>query len=249
MNLLFCLIPIFLAAVNLSAETASDFKTDAILNGWIQMLPSGWTIKQEGDLLRIKRATPVFILFENKINAPVDQETPAEEKERIRKYGKLENPQIVYRLTPRESPPNGTLSSRYEVTLSEILGITDDFHSVEDPEVSQEVWKLQQTLESTLSHTVAEASGLKSWTDSRVTVYARKAKLMNQFRTSNPKGYPYSEYIEIGKSQTVVYSRKPLPGNGPWEITGRVSVLETEAPDPGRKESVREVHLVAEEVR
>lgn len=235
-----------LCGFNLEAQM--DWKNDAILRTWPLMLSPPWTMRQEGDTLIVQKDEAVFILWENKINAPLDLETAEKRSARIREFGVLEKPKIVFTMRPRTKASEGTLSSIHEITLKETMGIEDEFHSVEKLAVSAEVWALREKLLESLSQTIPADSDLAEWVNRLITVRARKAKTISQHRISPPVGYPYSEYIDIGNTETVVYSRIPLHGSGPWIITGWVCVLEPPLPDPRRKESVQEMQLIAEEV-
>lgn len=242
-------VPLFWAGM-LHAEATMIWKTDSVISAWTKLLPAGWSIAPDGSNLVVSSGKPVFLLKENKINAPLSRETAAERAARIRKFGKPVHPKLVFALSPRFFIPRRFLSANCTVELVETIGIDDEMNSVDDPSVSAEVRKLLNSLQSTLYLAVTDASELESMgAGTLVIAVCRKAALMNQGRLNYPAGYPYSEYIEIGTTQTVAYSKKPLPGKGPWEITGRVLVLEPEEPDPSRKDTIREAHLVAEEVR
>jgi len=61
-------------------------------------LPAGWVMYTEEDRLVIKRREPVWILNENRINAPVSFESSSERDDRIRKKGRQGYARLVFRI-------------------------------------------------------------------------------------------------------------------------------------------------------
>jgi len=69
---------------------------DEVLEKLKESLPINWTMKLEKDTLIIVCKEQCYILFENKINAPFNKETPTQKEERFKKGGKLINGQFVF---------------------------------------------------------------------------------------------------------------------------------------------------------
>ncbi|MGV8121654.1 MAG: hypothetical protein AB2L14_17985 [Candidatus Xenobiia bacterium LiM19] len=67
-------------------------------------LPAGWVMYTEGDRLIIKRREPVWILTENRINAPVSSESSNERDDRIRKKGSKSDARLVFRMEKAWTP-------------------------------------------------------------------------------------------------------------------------------------------------
>jgi hypothetical protein len=71
-------------------------KNDSLLEKLKNSLPKGWTMKIENDKLVIKCKEQVYLLYENKINAPKESETSEQREDKFKKYGKLVNSQFVF---------------------------------------------------------------------------------------------------------------------------------------------------------
>lgn len=67
---------------------AFSIASDAALGQLQRTLPKGWTMKINGDQLVIQSVADVWVLFENRINAPENRESEAQRIARIIKYGK-----------------------------------------------------------------------------------------------------------------------------------------------------------------
>ncbi len=76
---------------------------DKVLEKLKESLPINWTMKLENDSLIIGCKEQCYILFENKINAPFNKETPTQKEERFKKYGNLINQQFVFALKTKLS--------------------------------------------------------------------------------------------------------------------------------------------------
>ncbi len=72
--------------------------SDAALVKLQKSLPAGWSMKITGDRLVIRSAADVWVLFENRINAPDTRETDAQRIARIIKHGKKMPSSIEFRL-------------------------------------------------------------------------------------------------------------------------------------------------------
>jgi hypothetical protein len=73
-------------------------ENDSILEKLRKSLPKYWILKTENQQLVISFTEKVYVLYENKINAPLNTETPQQKEERFKKYGRLINPQFVFDL-------------------------------------------------------------------------------------------------------------------------------------------------------
>ena len=77
---------------------AFSITADAALVKLQKSLPKGWTMKITGDQLVIRSQTDVWVLYENRINAPDTNESEALRTARIMKYGKKMPSSIELRL-------------------------------------------------------------------------------------------------------------------------------------------------------
>jgi hypothetical protein len=74
---------------------------DRLLDTLSRTLPEGWSLVLTGDTLTIARREPVWVLSENRINAPMSRETADERSRRIRAHGERSACRLVYRLDER----------------------------------------------------------------------------------------------------------------------------------------------------
>ncbi len=74
---------------------------DPLIDRLAADLPRGWNLISGPDRLTIERKEKAWVLFENRINAPVSRETSAERSARIRKHGKESACRLVFRIEPR----------------------------------------------------------------------------------------------------------------------------------------------------
>jgi hypothetical protein len=76
---------------------------DSILEKLEKSLPDGWIMKIEKDTLTILCKEKAYLMYENKINAPINMETAQQKEERFKKYGQLINPQFIFVLDKKLS--------------------------------------------------------------------------------------------------------------------------------------------------
>jgi len=82
---------------------AFSIPSDAALVKLQSSLPQGWTMKITGDQLVIQSMADVWVLFENRINAPDNRESEAQRIARIIKHGKKMPSSITLRLEKKWS--------------------------------------------------------------------------------------------------------------------------------------------------
>jgi hypothetical protein len=103
---------------------AQSQENDPILEKLKKSLPKNWILKTENQQLVISCTEKVFVLYENKINAPVNTETPQQKEERFKKYGQLINPQFVFvlkkKLTRKEIDHIKSENNKIYSTISEL---------------------------------------------------------------------------------------------------------------------------------
>jgi hypothetical protein len=78
----------------------ADILRDSILILLGKSLPENWELKVYHDTLLIIRKNPVYCLFKNQINAPINTLSQKEQEERIKKYGMLINSRFVFLIVP-----------------------------------------------------------------------------------------------------------------------------------------------------
>lgn len=101
---------------------------DALLEKLRARLPAGWTMTIQGDRLELARDEAVYILDENRINAPVSRETPEETSRRIRSHGRPAHCRLVFRLEPRWSEQRWQeAKARNAAIAQELQGLPERF--------------------------------------------------------------------------------------------------------------------------
>jgi hypothetical protein len=77
---------------------AIDWKEDQALLKLSQSLPAGWAVSSDESHVMIQRSEPVWIMCENRINAPVSRQTEEERIAQIKEIGVQTYPKFVFRL-------------------------------------------------------------------------------------------------------------------------------------------------------
>ena len=110
----------------LVAASAAD---DARLSSLRSALPAGWTLTITGQRLELARSGPVWVLMENRINAPM---TPGDPGERIRRLGKEARSRLVFRVEKRWSAAQWRAARAQNAELErQIEGLPQKFAIVE----------------------------------------------------------------------------------------------------------------------
>jgi|GEM_PF-1174949 len=94
-------------------------------------LPAGWVMYTEEDRLVIKRREPVWILNENRINAPVSLESSSERDDRIRKKGMKGYARLVFRMEKLWTPEKLRCAANTNETVKADLKALPGRHGVE----------------------------------------------------------------------------------------------------------------------
>jgi len=81
----------------------NEVNKDSVLKKIQSSLPANWNMSEKNGELIIERNDFVWVLFENKINAPVSRETEQDRIERIKKFGKKTKAQFVFKYEPKWS--------------------------------------------------------------------------------------------------------------------------------------------------
>jgi hypothetical protein len=76
-------------------------ENDGVLKEIKKILPENWSLKIEKNKLLITCSSPIYVIFENKINAPINIESTEQKQARFKKYGKLVQAQFVFILESR----------------------------------------------------------------------------------------------------------------------------------------------------
>lgn len=100
-------------------------KNDARLARLKDALPAGWTITMgKGSTMALERTERAWVLFENRINAPVSRESPQERSERIRRRGRSVACRFVFRCEHRWSAEKARAAREKNAALDrEIAGL------------------------------------------------------------------------------------------------------------------------------
>ncbi len=86
-----------------TAAEPENVKRDSLLMLLKMALPENWTAGFRSDTMTISRKETVYSLFENQINAPVNNLTRKELEEKIIKHGKKITPGFEFLIVPRFS--------------------------------------------------------------------------------------------------------------------------------------------------
>lgn len=105
-------------------------QNDAALEQVRAALPDGWTMTLEAERIVFQRKEPAWVLHENRINAPVNRETPGERAARIRKHGKSTVCRVVYRIQPRWSAQQVADLRRKNAEIEEAIAALPKKHEI-----------------------------------------------------------------------------------------------------------------------
>ena len=78
-------------------QASSNWQQDSVLKKVQSQLPKNWSMKIQKDELIVECSEPVWVLFENQINAPLDLESQEKRIERIKKYGHETKARLTFR--------------------------------------------------------------------------------------------------------------------------------------------------------
>lgn len=95
-----------LALLSISRLTAA-LPADERLKELASALPSGWAISMDQHKLELFRKEEVYVISENRINAPFSRETSQQLGEKMRKFGKRGGCRCEYRLDQVVSSNHG----------------------------------------------------------------------------------------------------------------------------------------------
>lgn len=257
-QLVFAVLIINLGAGGLSGQALpQDWRADGRLAAWAAKLPSGWTLALQDNLLIARGSQPIWVLAENKVNAPLSRETPGQRAARIRKFGQPTTASFTVRLAPlrparllwSNSKGPEFLSDAYEVYRGAAVGLENEMVSVDPPSVGAEVAAVAKALRECLVQPLRPGQDLADYEGQTIAILAKKTTEYSQHIVAGNASYPHSEYIDWGDVQLLAHTQKPLPGPGPWELIGRVVSVGKGPPEPGAKERVQEFQVLVDSVR
>lgn len=103
---------------------------DRVLRTLRERAPAGWRVLAEEDRVVIERVDLVWVLAENRINAPPDDDSAAATAARVMKYGRQMRSRIVYRAEEGWSPQRVRSTREDNARVHEKLGALADVHRV-----------------------------------------------------------------------------------------------------------------------
>lgn len=139
------------------------FKEDKVLNELYQKmqpyLNKGWKIKFEGLRMQLYKTDSIWVLLDNKINAPQDIYNTAEK--RAKEYGKKCIPEIILNIYPARHSidmlsPNSAITyekakgietPNYQIFPYTVVGLDNQMYSVYPKKISEEVYSVLHALE------------------------------------------------------------------------------------------------------
>jgi hypothetical protein len=117
---------------NFIIKTAEN---DSILIKLKSKLPENWFVEIQNNNLIISNKITAYLIFENKINAPINNETIQEKEIRFKKYGKQINPEFVFVLKEKL---NETDLAKIKLKNQKIKkSISEQYSSLKDIPVSR----------------------------------------------------------------------------------------------------------------
>jgi len=134
-----------------------DFKleNDSVLLTLIQNLPADWQVLDRNNTILIEKKTAIYVLFENRINAPNLVETASARSQRIQKYGKKINLAISFSFVPHNNEQKQALSQKgisfiatekYLLFSKKYNFISDPAMVIFDPAPTEQEWFLVEDL-------------------------------------------------------------------------------------------------------
>ncbi|MCX6165411.1 MAG: hypothetical protein NTU73_11245 [Ignavibacteriae bacterium] len=103
------------------AQKDSVIDDDKLLMKVNNILPTGWSMLRLNDALVIQRDELVYVLFENRINAPVSTETREDVDKRIKEKGKLWRASYVFGFYPKLSDEKIELIKNFNDSIQQII--------------------------------------------------------------------------------------------------------------------------------
>jgi len=88
-------------ALQSQVKSTEDIDKDATLKIIKNSIPKNWEFYQDKDKFILERLDTSWILFENRINAPLSNETKQERNARIKKNGVAGKSKIIFRYEPK----------------------------------------------------------------------------------------------------------------------------------------------------
>ncbi len=125
----------YLACVSCSGQGLSTapmkIEEDALLKKLQSSLPANWSLLVEGeDSLIVRRKGTVWVLFENRINAPMNLESEEERAKRIQTHGKETACELAFRCEPKWNPEKIRQAEAQNQAIAEQLGKLQEKHDV-----------------------------------------------------------------------------------------------------------------------
>lgn len=104
---------------------------DSKINHLRKSLPPNWELKINADTLQVIRDEPVYCLFENQINAPINTFTQDEQEERIKKYGRLINSRFAFSMVARFSDNEIKIIQNINYRIEAQIGALPEKYNIE----------------------------------------------------------------------------------------------------------------------
>ena len=220
-----------------------------------------WSIRAVGSELILRYEGEVWLLEENRINALVGRESPAERDTRIRAYGKRIQPEIrfhfkragTFSALKKAAEGGRALGADYicaGFTLEKTgeTGRESEFSSVAPSEYLSEALRVREVLEATLVTIVPVGQEIEErLAGKRVALFGRISTLMQQHVVPFLPEYPEIQYFDSEIGQLVIHVKRPIRARGFIMVIGRLRMTEGSSGDPERKEIAAEFQLAVDE--
>ncbi len=211
-------------------------------------------------MLIIFRKENIWILEENKINAPLCQERAEERENRIKSLGREDKMEIVFSLEHLKSlallksipqfhdgAVSAYLCGDYILAKIKVSGLEDEFHSVFPSDGYTWLRELEAAFQKhCLNLRSLDAEPPADLAGARIALRGRISSLMRQRMTVFHPEYPELQYLDLAQGQIQLLLKKPISSKGEVLVIGRLAFSPGSQGQAGRKEIAPEAYLLVE---
>src|SRR4030042_4929704 len=190
------------------------------LGGFKSSLPPSWTYEITKDSLKFRSTEEIYILHENKINAPMQiYEKSQDNAERIKKYGKKTNAFIIYKVISytniqsilKLKSKQAFYNDNKILVFDSEAGVEDEFNSVFPYNAYEQIYKIRNLMKENFISILFDSSmELSDYIDKKVMIIGNISNIPWQHMMAGDDIYRYSEYFDIDKTQIVAYFKAPV---------------------------------------
>lgn len=135
-----------------------DIENDALLLKLKNSLSGEFIMRAKEDSVYIEKKDSVWVLFENKINAPVDRKTQEERIRDIKKHGIKTMAQLVFRCENKWDKTKLAAVTNHDDSINNIIGILPGKYNIS---------KLDHKFDDYIANTPADEKNLESYREEK----------------------------------------------------------------------------------